>query len=270
VETSLLELIQTTNAGQLKASSLDQIHYPEDGALSLESMELDHFWFVERRKIILTLLKKYLSNFKTSIGIDVGCGSGYTAAWLSENGIPTAGLDAHPGFAKLQNQKRGYGFVQGDIFSIEPRSEFDFVLLLDTIEHIQDDRQFVDQVCKMLKPEGILIMTVPAYQSLWSQVDSQSGHFRRYEKKDLSEFTLRPHSKLNLVRAFYFYATTLPLYLLTRKLAKVSFRSNSEQKPSPLINFVLKALLRFEHHFLTPLNFPFGSSLFAVFKKRAH
>ncbi|MFO7495850.1 MAG: hypothetical protein R6X05_09505, partial [Desulfobacterales bacterium] len=54
--------------------------------------------------------------------------------------------DVYRGFAGFQSQGRGLGFLQGDITSIDPVEEFDFALLMDVIEHIPDDKSFVDHV----------------------------------------------------------------------------------------------------------------------------
>src|SRR3989344_5035393 len=123
--TSILELY--ASGKNLERQNPSTICYPIDGAEALASVEADHFWFTERRRVLLDLIRRFAPSVsKDRIrGLDIGCGSGFTAVWLTERGYPTFGIDAQAGFASMENQGRGFGFLQGDIFSIEPAPEFD-------------------------------------------------------------------------------------------------------------------------------------------------
>tara|TARA_B100000315_G_scaffold114723_1_gene105226 strand:- start:277 stop:756 length:480 start_codon:yes stop_codon:yes gene_type:complete len=66
-----------------------------------------------------------------------------------------------------------------------PRKSVDCVLLLDVLEHIKDDEGFVGSLLEILKEEGVILITVPAYQFLYSGHDMFLKHFRRYRKKNL-------------------------------------------------------------------------------------
>lgn len=247
------------------------MHYPEEGAHRLANSEESHFWFTERRLFILSLLKRFTKPQATLA--DVGCGTGYTALWLNHHGYPSVGIDAHPCFKLIQNQSRTsepfLGFLMGDILSTEPEPEFDALLLLDSIEHIEKDEFFLSHVSKMLKPGGIVIITVPAFEFLWSTVDDQSGHLRRYTKKDLKRFESLKDVKLKSVFSSYFYGSLLPLYILSRKLIKkdASQTPSLETPPHQLVNFMLKMILKVEAVIAKSIGMPIGSSLFVVLKK---
>jgi len=267
--------------GQDIASDSDlKIHYPEDGHLRLSSVEEEHFWFTQRRDLVRRLLHRFLPASTRSrdpsaapVGIDVGCGSGYTSVWLTEQGIPTYGQDVYRGFGEFQKQGRGLGFLQGDITKIDPVPEFDFALLLDVIEHIPDDKGFVDHVGKLLKPGGLLIVTVPAFSWLWSSVDDSSGHLRRYVKRDLSAFEGLSGTRFSIEFASYFYGSTLPLYFLSRMAMRLrsgprDASTSAELTPGPLVNASFKSLLRAEAAVCLATGVPIGSSLVSVLRKR--
>lgn len=204
----------------------------------------------------------------------MGCGTGYTAVWLTERGIPTYGQDVYGGFKAFEKQRRGMGFLRGDITRVEPIAEFDFALLLDVIEHTRDDRAFVDHVGKLLKPNGLLIITVPAFSWLWSKVDDRSGHFRRYVRRDLLAFQHLPTTRFRIEFCSYFYLSTSPLYVVTRMTAR--FRPDPprgslrvELRPGPWVNSVCKMLLRLEAAVCLSVGLPLGSSLVVVLRKQA-
>ena len=82
--------------------------------------------------------------------------------------MPTIGVDAQ---TIPCNAVYSPGLLHGDIFAVTPKPEFDFILLLDVIEHIEKDRDFLRHVSQFLKPGGFIVVTTPAFQSLWSPVD---------------------------------------------------------------------------------------------------
>ncbi len=249
-----------------------EISYPATGAAALASMERDHFWFTERRRAVIKLLElSGLRADRRSRGLDIGCGTGYTAAFLSERGYPTWGIDAHNSFREVAALGRAAGFIQGDIFSIEPDEEFDFLLLLDVLEHLADDLAFLRQSLKFLKPGGVAIVTVPAFASLWSAVDEAAGHKRRYDKASLGALAGSRELSVSLEQQFYFYGSTLLPFLLSRAFSRrvqtVSRTHLREAVPNRLLNRALKAALRTELRLSSWGGLPLGSSLIGLIRK---
>jgi SAM-dependent methyltransferase len=265
-----VSVLESVRSGQLVLADCPTVHYPEGDAAVLAQIERTHFWFVERRNVVWQFLSKAgivarASQGEPIHGIDIGCGSGYTAAWLSGRGLPTVGVDVFPGFSQYSGQAAG--FVQGDIMSIEPKGEFDFVLLLDTIEHIEDDGAFLSQAMKFLAPGGTLVISVPAFSWLWSYNDVVAQHQRRYTKASLTRLvksTDRPLERLGLM---YFYASTLPLYFASRRAPKASEAAQAmERAPHPFVNAALGNVVALERALLFPRGAPVGSTLFGAFR----
>lgn len=268
---SLLEIAQSN--GILPALPESEIHYPPEDHAQLARVEGQHFWFTERRRVILRLLKKYLRFTGRNhgfCGLDVGCGSGFTAIWLTQLGLPTVGMDAHFGFEESKKRGSGFGFIHGDIMSVEPKPEFDFLLLLDTIEHIPDDSSFLDHVGKALKPGGIAIITVPAFEWLWSEVDDRAGHQRRYTRKDIQPLTRLPGTRFSLKYSSYYFATLLPLHFLVRRFGKrrkPDADAGALESAPGMVNRLIQMALRVEAFFFFYSGIALGTSLFVVLEK---
>src|SRR6266513_1839882 len=80
--------------------------------------------------------------------------------------------------------------------------KFDSIIAINVLEHVEDDIFALQQLYKMLKSEGILIILVPCHKFLYNVIDTNVGHFRRYTKKDL-ELKIRK-TRFSIERMFYF------------------------------------------------------------------
>jgi|GEM_PF-546267 len=240
------------------------ISYPEDDATKISQVEEQHFWFVARRQWVLTQLKRHCQ--PGARGIDIGCGSGFTSLWLSQHGFPTLGTDAHR--IVYKSTPPHLGFLQGDIRAVTPQAEFDFLTLLDVVEHVADDEMFLRHCLKFLKPNGIAVITTPAFMWLWSDIDTMSGHFRRYTKTTMQKI-IHPQSA-QLLSQKYFYGSLLLPYLASRMMTRFKSAekiSQEERLLPPTVNKVFNGLLALENQFSFLGGLPLGTSLFTVIKK---
>lgn len=149
-------------------------------------MEERHWWFLARRLILATLLHELLPPSKTTRLIDVGCGTGGLTHFLS-NEYTVTGIDpSSDAIAFAQKRFPQNSFVHGHAPQ-DLADEFhraDGILLIEVLEHIEDDVGFVHRLIDAMQPGAFLVMMAPADMSLWGPHDDAFEHFRRYEGLD--------------------------------------------------------------------------------------
>jgi ubiquinone/menaquinone biosynthesis C-methylase UbiE len=206
---------------------------------------------------------------QSSLVLDVGVGSGSNLRMLAEMGFPhVIGLDPNPDVVQIC-QKKGFASVrQGSICNMPFSSEsFDFVLATDVIEHVQDDVAALKEIHRVLQPGGYVLITVPAFQSLWGLQDQVALHYRRYRRATLVERVIG--AKLTIVRSYYFnYLLFVPIWIARQIIHFARIRVQSENEVnSPLINSVLTAIFRLDIATAPLLRPPFGVSALVVAQK---
>ena len=101
------------------------------------------------------------------------------------------------------SEKKGYPLC-GDLIKLPYKNEtFDFISALDVLEHIKDDNLAVSEICRILKKNGLLVLTVPHRMKFYSYQDKLIGHYRRYEVEQM--INLFRYSKLKLLKTFGVY-----------------------------------------------------------------
>lgn len=244
----------------------------------LAEIEAHHFWFRTRNQVIATLAgqitKRWARGYRV---LEVGCGTGNVLRAL-EKACPQGrvfGMDLFAeglAFARTRTSGR---LVQGNVEQPSFGSQFDLIGAFDVVEHLADDLNVLRSLHGMLNPNGVLFLTVPARQSLWSYFDEVSHHCRRYELDEL-------RTKLNETgyRVDYsspFMATTYPLLWFTRRIRSLRRTPNGdltemnraltlkELRIIPGVNALLTFLLTQETKLVrSHIRLPFGSSLIAV------
>jgi SAM-dependent methyltransferase len=143
-----------------------------------------HWWYRGRRRIIQAEFDQ-LSLPDGARVLDAGCGSGRTLVDLERYG-DVFGIELDPDAAELARD-RGVGDVRVGRLEELPYDSgmFDLITCLDVIEHTPDDVVTLTELRRVCKPQGWLVLTVPAYQALWSQHDEANHHFRRYSRATL-------------------------------------------------------------------------------------
>lgn len=147
----------------------------------LFELEDKSWWFKYRASVISRIASEYFD--KSSLTLDIGGGNGYTTSQMAKKGFKMGLLE--PSYqAFLNGKKRGIELViNGSIEDIEtPQIQY---TLLDVLEHIKDDDEFLEVIKSRLTENGLLLLTVPAYMSLWSEEDVKAGHFRGHLIRNL-------------------------------------------------------------------------------------
>ena len=152
------------------------VSFPEEGNHACFQLEDDSFWFRHRNRCILNAVKKYPVE---GVFLDIGGGNGYVTKMLQENGYETVLIE--PGLAGCINAKsRGLGKIINaalEDVKFSELAEVGAIGAFDVVEHIEDDIAFLSSCYDVLDVYGKLFITVPAFQSLWSEDDVFAGHF---------------------------------------------------------------------------------------------
>ena len=138
-------------------------------------------------------------------------------------------------------------------------------MLADVIEHIKKPKALLKNLKKYLKKDGYILITVPAYQFLYSKKDKVLGHYRRYNNKSLrKELDIFRIEKISYFNTFLF----LPIMLITiiNKILNRDYIIKVETTPNFFLNLVLYQVFKIEKFFVNNINFSFGISLYTLVK----
>lgn len=233
-----------------------------------------HWWFVGRRRILLSILDRYLPPAPAGRDrriLDVGCGTGTMLAHLAQYGV-TEGVDADSNAVRFCH-RRGVSRVSHlttDELPFAAR-EFDLVTAFDVLEHVEDDLGMLREIERVLRPGGMLLLSVPAYRFLWGPHDEINHHKRRYVSRHVRE-RLR-EAGLAVERVSYFNTLLFPPIAATRILRPDRPRSRELKSdfalgPQRRMNSLLGRLFSTEAAVLPHLDLPFGVSILGLAAKR--
>lgn len=234
----------------------------------MASFEENHWWFTARRAIAEKIIKRLDLPPGAKI-LDAGCGTGGNLAMLSRHGQVHA-MELDPQARQMANAKGIAQVLSGRLPDEVPyqQGQFDLVTLLDVLEHVEDDRSTLSVLGSLLKPGGYLLISVPAFQLLWSAHDEVHHHKRRYFLGDLKRKL--ENAGLKVAYASYFNTLLFPLIFSARQLGKLlpkQRKSGDLRMPHPLVNRLLFAIFSSERFVLGCWSLPFGVSAFAVARK---
>ena len=194
--------------------------------------------------------------------LDVGCGDGLFFPKLNQFGNVT-GVESDPDIVDPAGEFSEKIHLGPFDDSYQPHKQFQWITMLDVIEHIPDVTSALQLAGDLLSDDGKVLITVPAFNLLWTKHDDFNHHQTRYTKRLLKQQTAQ--AGLKIVNMHYFYHWTFAAKLLVRlKEAIVTAPPASAQVPVTWINKTCQTLCQIEQRLITPLRLPFGSSLFAI------
>jgi SAM-dependent methyltransferase len=204
--------------------------------------------------------------------LDAGCGTGQMTKLLERYG-EAVGLEIAPEAIEFARKRGVKSIVKGSI-SNPPfaAGSFDLVLSLDVIEHVDNDVHILESLYEIVKPGGHLIVTVPAFESLWSEHDEINQHKRRYRIPRLRR--MMENAGFDISRITYCNSTLFLPVMVMRKgrtwLRRLRGHGSHDRPESDLafyprpINELLYRILTTENRLMRRFNLPVGVSILAI------
>ena len=194
------------------------------------------WWFKQRNAFIEAGINRFPPSENTIV--DLGGGNGFVASHLESCGFEVALFE--PGAQGIENAKRRglKNLVCAPVNSttVKPNS-ISAIGLFDVLEHISDESSFLNELQEVLKNDGILYITVPAHNFLWSSADEDAGHFRRYNKNSIKN--VLADNGFDVVFVSYFFRfLSLPIFLF-RTLPSKFLRKKQPQSVTKTSNFIV-------------------------------
>lgn len=225
----------------------------------------NHWWFEGRKLILSTILKKYSNNKK--IILDYGCGVGINLGMLSKFGKVFYYDKSRLAINYVRKKYSNKNFFININKLYKYKKKFDLIVATDVIEHIKNDKKEIIKISYLLKKDGYILITVPAFQSLYSSKDKSLKHYRRYNKETLRNLLNKHFYEIKFT--YFNFILFLPIVILIFffKITKIKFINSVEKKPNFLINKLAFLFFAFESFFINKMKFPFGISLLFFGKK---
>jgi len=236
----------------------------EINELDIQS-ERKHWWIRTRFQYI-----EKLFNFFNRGNLNVaeyGCGSGQNL-WYLKTQSPSIGkvksaVGIDPNLpAEFKGDWCDENFRLSSNLNECSEEKADVLLAMDVLEHVDNDEEVLKQWVSTMKPDGSILITVPAFQSLWSYHDEFLEHRKRYTRKELLEVAKK--AGLEPVYLKYAFGYLFPVVFIVRKFSKGSKDQQDLKLPNPVINLIMILLGKIEK--VLGGNPFFGTSVIGIFK----
>lgn len=230
----------------------------------LARLEAGNFWFQARNELLLWVLRTYRPGLESFL--EIGCGTGYVLAGVSAS-FPEAKMTGSEIFVEAlpyaQSRVPQARLIQADARKLPFKEDFEVIGAFDVLEHIPEDETALSGLFRALKPNGLLILTVPQHKWLWSSTDEEACHVRRYENRDLTGKLLTAGFKI--LRSTSFVSLLLPAMALARLPQKSEKSGTSELQLPAALNALFRAIMKIELAGLRlGLDYPVGGSRLVV------
>lgn len=269
------DIVQNSE-GVWVANAKTPVYYPSEGSDRCIAVEDSSFWFQHRNRCIVELIKNFPPE-KLDYIFDIGGGNGCVTSAMIKEGFNAVLVEPSP--AGVQNAKQRD--IQNIIFA--PFQDINFysnslgaVSLFDVVEHIEEDGVFLKSIQRVLKPNGKLYLTVPAYPWLWSSDDEYSGHFRRYTVHSIATLVAKAGFIVDFT-SYFFRIVPIPSLLfkalpyrlgLSREPMTVNSIARDHLVKKGLRSRIIEKLLSFEQQKIAKLQpMALGGSCLLVARK---
>lgn len=245
--------------------------------------ERNHWFFLARNKIIMDYIRQLLAERKDDGPLrilNVGCATGYTSVLLKEFGEISSIEYEESCYEFVKENVEDIGLQLGSILELPfEDNSFDLVCAFDVVEHVVEDELAVSELKRVCKNDSHVVITVPAFMSLWSNHDVINHHIKRYRKNEILELFKDPP---NIQYSGYFNFWLFPPVWFFRKLnnlLSVTDKTHSEDEVSSdltvmskqgfVSSMIYKLFASESGRVLKGKSFPFGVSILTSWKKSA-
>jgi SAM-dependent methyltransferase len=228
--------------------------------------ERSHWWFLARLTILEEVIRRNISGKNLRI-LNVGVATGATTQMLEKFGHVTS-VEYDKECCEFLKDKTGIEAINASLTNLPFKNgAFDLVCAFDVIEHIENDGKALAEIKRVLSNRKNFLITVPAFQFLWSEHDEINHHFRRYKMSELSA-KLRSNGLYINYKTYFNFLLFIPV-LCIRILQKLIKKKDSNKKKSDFermnsgfINSFMKKIFQIEKPLISrKLSFPFGVSI---------
>lgn len=204
--------------------------------------------------------------------LDAGCGTGGLIRRLrsAHPDWTFTGLDFSPLAVELARERTGLGIVAGSVGALPfADGQFDAVVSCDVLCQMAEPARALREFHRVLRPGGGVVLTMPAYQWLYSYHDREVGNLRRYSRREVA--VLLHDAGFAVERSTYWNTLPFPLAAVRRKLLPPAAPTSDVGLFPPPVEAAFNALMAAEHAwFGLGAGLPFGSSVLTVARKSQH
>lgn len=230
------------------------------------------WWYTGMRAITAAILDSRLRGKHGLNILDVGCGTGYSLAWLKKRFITNNafGVDYSPEASPFWRERAIETSVLASATNLPfPSNHFDLITCFDVIYQfdVPDAHAAIKEVYRCLKPEGLLFIREPAYDWMRGSHDEAVATRHRFTQSELKrELSARGFA---IERASYANTLLFGAAALHRFLSRIKGETSSDVRPAPAwINRSFSTILNLEARWLRRMSFPFGLSVIVLAKKQ--
>ncbi len=184
-----------------------------------------HPWEMSRADFLMSVIDEHVNLGHRSELLDVGAGDLFFSERI--HGATSVKIDAVDQ-AFDEEGSRNEAIQKIKHLSQVLHKKYDAICALDVLEHVENDQEFFDLILGMMKPGATFMITVPAYQILFSNHDRNLRHFRRYRLTQLKKL-VRSHQDFEVREGFYFFHSLLYVRILQKILQFFGSKQDAEQ-----------------------------------------
>lgn len=222
-----------------------------------------HWWWRARNDAVRDEIARLMDGRRGARVLDIGCGDGVLFPFLANYGS-VDGIEPDATVVSATSPWRDRIAIRPFDATFRPDRPYDLVLMLDVLEHFEDPAETLRLVAGLLAPDARVIVTVPAFRSLWTHHDDLNHHFHRFSTGQLDQVART--AGLAVDRSWYMFQWLVGAKLAQRARERVLGPAPPETVPPSAINEALYRVCRVERQ-IAGRRVPFGSSVIAVLRR---